>query len=153
MVQFKAITDENYMDLIQMKEKDGFCYSTDFNFITDSLAMAWLYRDRGNTFPFAIYHGETLVGFMMLIHNLEKRDLHLWRFMMAAEHRGQELGVQSVELLIRLARESGKYDYISLDCSPKSEAAVHIYKKLGFRPTGESSCGFDEYRLELITSV
>ena len=149
MVQFKMITDENYMELIEMKEKEGFCFSTDFNFITDSLALAWLYREKNNTFPFAIYQEETLVGFMMLIHNLERRDLHLWRFMMAVEYRGRGYGMQALELLIHLAKDSGKYEYISLDCSPKSEAAVHIYKKAGFRPTGESSCGFDAYQLEL----
>ena len=149
MIAFKAITDENYMELIEMKEKEGFRYSTDFNFITDSLALAWLNRNKDNTFPFAIYQDETPVGFMMLAHNLERRDLHLWRFILSADHRGRGYGTQAVELLIRLARESEKYDHISLDCSPKSEAAVHIYRKTGFQPTGESSCGFDAYRLDL----
>lgn len=137
MVQFRAITDKNYMELIQITEKEGFCFATDFNFVADSLAMAWLNRDKNNTFPFAIYHDETLVGFMMLAHNLEERDLHLWRFMLSMEYRGCGYGIQSVELLIRMAKDSGKYDHISLYCSPKSEAAFHIYEKVGFQPSGE----------------
>ena len=148
MIQFRAITDENYMDLIQMKEKDGFCFAADFNFIEDSLSMAWLNRNRGNTFPFAIYQDETLVGFMMLAHNLEERDLHLWRFMLSMEYRGRGYGIQSVELLIQLAKDSGKYDHISLYCSPKSEAACHIYEKVGFRPTGEADDGFVRFEFD-----
>lgn len=149
MVQFKKITDENYMELIQMKEKKEFCYSTDFNFVTDSLALAWLNRDKGNTFPFAIYQKETLIGFMMLAHKPDEGDLHLWRFMLDVEYRGRGYGIQSVELLIQLAKASGKYARLSLDCSPKNETAVHIYRKLGFQPTGASDCGVDEYWLDL----
>lgn len=148
MIQFKAITDENYMALIQMKEKEGFCFATDFNFITDSLSLAWLNRDKGNTFPFAIYQDETLVGFMMLAHNLEERDLHLWRFMLSTEYRGRGYGIQSVELLIQLARNSRKYDHISLYCSPKSEVAFHIYEKVGFLPTGDVNEEFVHFQFD-----
>ena len=150
MIHFRAITDENYTELIQIKEKDGFCFETDFNFIQDSLAMAWLNREKGNMFPFAIYHDETLVGFMMLAHDLEERDLHLWRFMLSADYRGLGYGKQSVDLLIRMAKDAGNYNHISLDCSPKSAAAFHIYEKAGFRPTGEVNEGFVRFEFDLI---
>jgi len=149
MVQFKAITDENFMELIEMKLTENFCFDTDFNYITNALALAWLNRDKNNTFPFAIYQEETLVGFMMLHDEPDERNLHLWYLMMAIEHRGHGYGTQAVELLIRLAGDAGKYDSISLDCSPGKKAAIHIYEKLGFQPTGESSCGMDAYRLDL----
>ena len=31
-----------------------------------SLAEAWLYKDAGDVYPFAIYNDDTPVGFMML---------------------------------------------------------------------------------------
>ena len=38
-----------------------------------SLAQAWLYRGAGDVYPFAIYHDEAPVGFMMLDEALEER--------------------------------------------------------------------------------
>ncbi|MBP3446744.1 MAG: hypothetical protein J6K64_05660 [Clostridia bacterium] len=62
MVELKAITKDNFEDVISLKvseHQQAFVSST-----AHSLAQAYVYRD--TAFPFAIYADDTLVGFIML---------------------------------------------------------------------------------------
>lgn len=72
MISFRKITEDNFTAIIQMKRPDGekFVASNAY-----SLAQAWLYREAGDVWPFAIYNEETPVGFMMLDEDLEERCL------------------------------------------------------------------------------
>lgn len=134
MINFRKITEDNFAAIIQMKRPDGekFVASNAY-----SLAQAWLYREAGDVYPFAIYHGETPVGFMMLDEDAEERCLVIWRIMFPQEHQGKGYGTQAIGQIIRLAKDSGKYDQIILDYVPGNEIAKHVYEKLGFLPTGE----------------
>ena len=145
-IQFRAITEENFPAIMAMKRP------ADEKFVASnaySLAQAWLYRDAGDVYPFAVHDGEEPVGFMMLDEDLEERCLILWRIMFPVEHQNKGYGTQAVRLLIRMAEASGKYDFMLLNCAPGNEIAKHVYEKLGFRPTGVISHGEIEYRLEL----
>lgn len=146
MVNFRKITEENFDAIIKMKRPEG------ENFVASnavSLAQAWLYRDEGDVFPFAIYNDDTVVGFMLLEEDIEDERLDLWRIMLPPEHEGKGYGTAAVELMIRYAKDSGRYKRIGLLCSPANHNARHIYDKLGFQPTGEICFGDVEMRLEL----
>lgn len=146
MVNFRKITEENFDAIIKMKRPDG------ENFVASnavSLAQAWLYRDDGDVFPFAIYDDDTVVDFMLLEEDMEDERLDLWRIMVSPEHEGQGFGTAAVKLMIQYAKDSGRYKRIGLLCGPKNHNARHIYDKLGFRPTGEICYGDVEMRLEL----
>ncbi len=145
-IQFRAITEENFPAVVAMKrpEGEGFVASNAY-----SLAQAWLYRDAGDVYPFAVYAGEAPVGFMMLDEDLEERCLILWRIMFPVEHQNRGYGSQAVRLLIQLAENSGKYDFLLLNCSPENEIGKHVYEKLGFRPTGRIVNDEIEYRRDL----
>ena len=114
-----------------------------------SLAQAWLYRENGDVFPFAIYNDDTVVGFMLLEEDMEEERLDLWRIMLPPEHEGKSYGTAAVALMIRYARESGRYRSIGLLCNAENHAARHIYDKLGFLPTGNICHGDVEMRLPL----
>lgn len=146
MIQFKAITEDHFDDIIHMKRPDGEQFVAPNSI---SLAQAWLYRDAGDVHPFAICAEEQVVGFMMLEDDDEVPDLILWRMMIAVEHEGKGYGTDAVRLLIRLARESGEYEGINLICHPENQIARHIYDKLGFVPTGKILYGDVELRLVL----
>lgn len=145
-VHFRPVTEENFQTVIAMKRPEGerFVASNAY-----SLAQAWLYREAGDVYPTVIYAGETPVGFLLLDEDREERCLTLWRIMFPVENQNRGYGTQAVRLLIRLARESGKYDHLLLTCAPANEIGRHVYEKLGFRPTGEICHGEVEYRLEL----
>lgn len=146
MINFRKITEENFDAIIKMKRPEGenFVASNAF-----SLAQAWLYRDDGDVFPFAIYNDDAVVGFMLLEEDMEEKRLDLWRIMLPPENEGKGYGTAAVKLLIQYAKDSGRYKSIGLLCGPKNCNARHIYDKLGFQPTGEICYGDVEMRLEL----
>lgn len=89
MVNFRKITEDNFDAIIKMKRPEG------ENFVASnaySLAQAWLYRDDGDVFPFAIYDDDTVVGFMLLEEDLEDQRLDLWRIMFPPENEGKGYG-------------------------------------------------------------
>lgn len=146
MINFRKITEDNFDAIIKMKRPEG------ENFVAPnsvSLAQAWLYRDDGDVYPFAIYDDETVVGFMLLEEDRENEELILWRILFPEDHTGKGYGTAAVSLLIHLARASGKYKTLCLDCAPGNVVARHIYDKLGFTPTGEISHGDIEMSLVL----
>ena len=124
--------------------KEGFVASNVY-----SLAQAWLYRDNGDVFPFAIYNDDTAVGFMLLEDDTEEKRLDLWRIMFPPENEGKGYGTSAIKLMIQYAKESGKYKDIYLLCNPENHKARHIYDKLGFIPTGDICYGDVEMKLDL----
>ena len=101
-----------------------------------------MYRDAGDVYPFAIYNNEDIpVGFMMLDEDLEERCLMIWRIMLPVEHQNKKYGSQAIRKVIDLAKKSGKYDYMIIDYAPENKIAEKLYKRMGFKPTGEISNG------------
>ena len=146
MINFRAITEDNFDAIIAMKRPD------DEHFVASnaySLAQAWLYRDAGDVYPFAICNDDAPVGFMMLDEDLDEKCLIIWRIMFPDEHRFKGYGTAAIREIIRLARESGKYDFLLISYAPENKVAEHVYKKLGFRATGVFEHGEYELRLDL----
>lgn len=146
MINFRAITEDNFDVIVRMKRPD------DEHFVASnaySLAQAWLYRDAGDVYPFAIYNDDDPVGFMMLDEDLDEKCLIIWRIMFPVENQFKGYGTAAIREIIRLAKESGKYDFMLLGCDPENHAAEHVYRKLGFTPTGVFEHGENEFRLDL----
>ena len=138
MIQFRKITEENFVRILRMEQAEGQRFVPPN---AESLAQAWLYYENHDVYSFAIYDSETPVGFMQLDEDLEKRCMYLWRVMIAAEHQGKGFGTAAVREIIVLTKKSGKYDYMELGCKPENARALHIYEKLGFVPAGEIENG------------
>ena len=146
MINFRAITEDNFDVIVRMKRPD------DEHFVASnaySLAQAWLYRDAGDVYPFAIYNDDAPVGFMMLDEDLDEKCLIIWRIMFPVENQFKGYGTAAIREIIRLAKESGKYDFMLLGCDPENHAAEHVYRKLGFTPTGVFEHGENEFKLDL----
>ena len=150
MINFRAITEDNFDAIIRMKRPD------DEHFVASnaySLAQAWLYRDAGDVYPFVIYDDDQPVGFMMLDEDAEdanaERCLIIWRIMFPVENQNKGYGTAAIREIIRLAKDSGKYDFLLIDYAPDNKIAEHVYTKLGFRPTGVFEHGEYELRLDL----
>lgn len=145
MVNFRKITEDNFEAIIKMKRPDGEKFVAS-NAV--SLAQAWLYRENGDVFPFAVYNDDTVVGFMLLEEDMEQNELILWRIMLPPEQEGKGYGTAAVKLLIQYAKESGRYKKLTLLCAEENVIARHIYDKLGFLPTGEIKYGDIEMELK-----
>ena len=138
MINFRKITEENFREIVCMKRppEEHFVASN-----TYSLAQAWLFREANDVYPFAIYQDNVPVGFMMLDEDLEERCLVIWRVMFPEENTGKGYGTEALNEIIKLAKESGKYNCIILDCHPDNKRAWLVYEKTGFRSTGEIENG------------
>ena len=147
MVHFEEITEDNFDAIIRMKRPDGEGFVAS-NAV--SLAQAWLYREDGDVFPYAVYNDDEVVGFLLLEEDREEQDLILWRIMFPSEQEGKGYGTQAVQLVLKDAAAAGKYRRVLLDCDPRNHAARHVYEKLGFTPTGVISHGSDEMEFVLI---
>ncbi len=147
MVHFEEITEDNFDAIIRMKRPDGEGFVAS-NAV--SLAQAWLYREDGDVFPYAVYNDDEVVGFLLLEEDREEQDLILWRIMFPPEQEGKGYGTQAVQLVLKDAAAAGKYRRVLLDCDPRNRAARHVYEKLGFTPTGVISHGSDEMEFVLI---
>ena len=138
MISFRAITEENFDAIIGMKNPDSERFVAPNSV---SLAQCWLYRDSGDVFPAAIYTDDEPVGFILLEEDMDEEKLMLWRMMFPPENCGKGYGTEAVRKIVELARESGKYKGIYLDCNAENAAAMHVYKKAGFVPTGDTNHG------------
>ena len=84
----------------------------------------------------------------MLDEDTEERCLVVWRIMFPEKYANRGYGSEALRLIIQLARESGKYDFMVLDCHPDNKRAWHVYEKAGFRDTGEMENGECLLRLD-----
>ncbi|RTE49323.1 GNAT family N-acetyltransferase [Actinobaculum sp. 352] len=147
MIELRDITEENFPAVVAMKRPEGENYVAANAY---SLAQAWLYRDNGDVFPYAIYDGETPVGFLLLDEDTSERTLRIWRIMFPEEHACKGYGSAAIRLVLERARRmTDKFDVVACDCDPSHTRARHVYEKLGFVATGQINHGSDElvYRL------
>ena len=145
MINFRGIDEDNFDCIIKMKNPDYARFVADNSV---SLAQAWLYRNDGDVFPFAVYNDDEPVGFMLLEEDMDEKKLMLWRIMLPTENCNKGYGTAAIELLIKLARESGRYAGLYLDCNAENLPAMHVYRKLGFVPTGDINYGDIEMKID-----
>ncbi len=77
-----------------------------------------------------VVHGETLVGYAILMVALE--EAHLLNFAVAAEWQNQGVGASFLAHMVDVARESG-CQIVYLEVRPSNLPARHLYRKLGFQ--------------------
>ncbi len=99
--------------------------------------------------PFALYEGETPVGFVMLgygsIGDAEEPAVVgdsycIWRFMIDKEQQGRGYGVKGMETVLSYIRTfpCGKASWCWLSYEPENTAARALYAKFGFVENGET---------------
>ena len=135
MLHFEEITNQNLQEvcLLQVREEQR-------PFVADnmlSLAEAFATRNEGHAaLPFAIYDDDTLIGFVMLgygtVGDEEEPEIAagnycLWRLMLGAAHQGKGF-------------PCGPARYLWLSYEPENTHGREVYRRYGFRETGEF-CG------------
>lgn len=101
----------------------------------------------------AIFHGEDLVGFIMLADESlrsappEKPGVGVWRLMIDARHQGRGYGRAALRLAIAHAGAKGLFEKLELSYVPGPGCPEPFYLALGFRHTGRRDG--DEVVLEL----
>jgi diamine N-acetyltransferase len=102
-----------------------------------SLAQAYVYYNQCT--PFAIYLDNSIIGYVMVIFDDEDEAYNIWHMMIDAKYQGKGYGARAVQLCIDYIKTKpfGKSNDVVLTCHMDNSHAIHIYKKLGFKDTGE----------------
>lgn len=101
----------------------------------------------------AIYHCETLAGFVMLEDESLRTpppptpQVGVWRFMIDANHQGQGIGHAALMKVIEHVRRKGIFTTLALSYVPGPGCPEPFYLGLGFQHTGRVD--EDEVVLEL----
>lgn len=96
MIALKPVDESSYqavLDLTVAEEDKGFVAPN-----VHSLADAWLYRENGDVFPYAVWAGQQVVGFALIDIDEDIQQYMLWRFMIAKSFKEGAM----VKLLWRL---------------------------------------------------
>ena len=150
-IKLEPINDTNRETVLALtvREDQPFVAQNDYSLSEADEANA---KAPGTARPFAIYAGEKIVGFCMLALDPEDENpvdrYCLWRFMIDKNEQGKGYGQAALHEIIKYFKENG-VDTIYLSTAPENEAGVHVYRKAGFRETGEMEDGEAIFVLKL----
>lgn len=147
MVTLKKITRENFNKCVQLsvsEEQRSFVAGNLY-----SLAQAYVAKENGycTPFPFAVYDGITMVGFVMIAYDPPERygksEYEIWRLMIDSAYQGRGLGRQAMEAALSFIRTlpCGGAERVSLSYEPENTVAKALYASFGFTETGEIEDG------------
>ena len=144
MVQLKPVTGDNLEAVLALKVHEsqaGFVSTT-----AESLAQAYVYAE--TAFPFAIYCGQDIVGFIMMGYYEEIGYYTLWKLLIDRKHQNRGYGKQALELGISFLKEKYQVNEIHTGVLPENDTAKNLYRSVGFTETGVYENGMEEMRLK-----
>lgn len=139
-VIFRDITKDNFEQVIDLEitgEQQGFVRSNLYS-IAQSKAIPVLtpkavYNEAGELVGFVLYRGERDPS--------QDPDGWLVRIMIDKRYQGRGYGRQTMEEIMRVARDEMGCRAIGLSVEPENHSARKLYESLGFRDTGEAIRG------------
>jgi diamine N-acetyltransferase len=158
VVELREISTENFEECISLsltEEQRKFMAPNAY-----SLAEAYALQNEGKyaPLPYAIYSGETMVGFIMAVYQPKDADdpedetvFYLSRMMIDRRYQGKGHGKKALSKMIQILKSfCSSADAVVLSCSRENAAAYKLYRSFGFKDTGEYDDAGDVYcRLDL----
>lgn len=134
MVELRPITEENYLDAFNLRLAQG-----QERFVSHpvrSLAQAYVYRRQCQ--PFGICAAGEMVGYVLVICDYDVPEYDIWHMMIDASKQGRGYGGEALDRVIEFIRTKpfGDADRIALTCNRNNAAALRLYERKGFLPTG-----------------
>ncbi|HEM3467433.1 TPA: GNAT family N-acetyltransferase [Streptococcus suis] len=130
MIALKPVDESSYqavLDLTVAKADKGFVAPN-----VRSLADAWLYRDNGDVFPYAIWADEQVVGFALIDIDEDIQQYMLWRFMIGQEFQGKGYGQAALEVVIDQARAHPVCNHLIVSYVKGNQKMARLLEKNGF---------------------
>ena len=157
-IHLEKVTDDNVEAIVKLRvsgEQRNYVASNDW-----SLIDAYLWLAEGNpVFPFGIYNGKTLVGFIMIRYDndwtgyerdawinsdayrfyKDKNYYYIWRFMIDKRFQGRGYGREALKQALDFMRTfpCGAAEYCVLSYAPANETAKNLYFSFGFTELNE----------------
>ena len=142
-VTLRKIDESNFLDAFHLTLAPG--QEVFVSHPIRSLAQAYVYYHQCT--PFGIYHGDTMVGYVMVIYDYDLEEYDIWHMMIDAAQQGRGYGKAAMEACLSYiaGKPFGTSDRVVLTCNSENPKAIGLYKSLGFRETGNE----DEDEIEL----
>ena len=146
-VTLKKIDESNFLDAFHLTLAPG--QETFVSHPIRSLAQAYVYYHQCT--PFGIYHGETMVGYVMVIYDYDLEEYDIWHMMIDSAQQGRGYGKAAMEACLAYiaGKPFGASDRVVLTCNRENPKAISLYKSLGFRETGNEDGDEIELSLQL----
>ena len=146
-VTLRKIDESNFLDAFHLTLAPG-----QEKFVSHpirSLAQAYVYYHQCT--PFGIYHGEAMVGYVMVIYDYDLEEYDIWHMMIDAAQQGRGYGKAAMEACLSYiaGKPFGASDRVVLTCNRENPKAISLYKSLGFRETGNEDGDEIELSLQL----
>ena len=145
MVHLEPVTKDNLDEVLSLTVHDiqkGFVSTT-----AESLAQAYVYKD--TAFPFAVYDGREVVGFIMMGYYEVKHYYTLWKLLIDRNHQHKGYGRKALELGIAFLKDRFHVSEIYTGVSLGNSTAKALYLSVGFRQTGLEENNMQELCLKL----
>lgn len=142
MVQLKPVTKENIDEVLALgvnEDQRSFVSTT-----AESLAQAYVYRE--TAFPFAVYDGGTIVGFIMMGYYAAKDYYTLWKLLIDRKYQGRGYGRKALQLGLAFLEERFGVTEVYTGVAPGNETAKALYHSMGFEDTGLFENNMEELR-------
>lgn len=146
-VRLEPITKNNYRECMRLTVADQ--QKTHVAPNAKSLGEAYAFYDTAR--PFAVYHEDAMIGFVLLRDLPELSCYYISQFMIDQNFQRQGYGRQAMELLIEMLGSEHLYPKIRLCFVDGAEDAKNLYLGLKFRLTGEVDAGEVIMELDLDT--
>ena len=143
IITLREITPENFEDVLKLKVKSGqesFVSTTAY-----SLAQALAYR--GRAYPFAVYAGETTVGFIMFGYYKEREQFTLWKFLIDGRYQNKGYGKAALAKGIEMMEKEYGVNELYTGVALGNDVAENLYKSVGFELTGLCENGMKEMKM------
>ncbi|NQN51584.1 GNAT family N-acetyltransferase [Streptococcus suis] len=130
MIALKPVDESSYqavLDLTVAEADKGFVAPN-----VRSLADAWLYRENGDVFPYAIWADERVVGFALIDIDEDIQQYMLWRFMIGQEFQGKGYGQAALEVVIDQARAHPVCNHLIVAYVKGNQKMARLLEKNGF---------------------
>ena len=142
-ITLRKIDESNFIDAFRLELAQG--QEAFVSHPIRSLAQAYVYYHQCT--PFGIYVGDVMVGYVMVIYDLDTGEYNLWHLMIDKRHQRKGYGKQAVKACLNYIQQQplGPGTTVLLTCHEKNPSAISLYKSLGFQETGNR----DEEEIEM----
>ena len=147
MAELRAITEDNFIDVFNLKLAPG--QEAFVSHPIRSLAQAYVYRNQCQ--PFGIYAEDKMVGYVMVIYDYDIPEYDIWHMMIDESMQGRGYGGEALDRVIEYIKTKpfGDSDRIALTCHKNNSTARKLYERKGFSANGVEY----EDEIELVMTV
>lgn len=131
-MELKPIDRSNYWDCITLEVEESQAY-----FVADNMQSLVEAAYEEGLYPLGIYHGETMVGFLLYDYDETFPGWSLSRFMIGRQHQGKGYGKQAVLTFFQYVKQNHKADKLFISVSLENAVARRMYASIGFEEIKE----------------